>query len=72
MRGFRNIGHFFRVAPWTMRLRLVGGVLLLAFALAMFFTGHIALGAIAAILYVLDLAIVGPAMTYRAARRSRG
>ena len=72
MRGLRNLGHFLRVAPWTMRLRLVGGVALLACALVMFFTGHVVLGVIAAVVYLLDVAIVGPTMTYRAARRHRG
>lgn len=68
MRVFRNLALFLRRAPWIVRLRVTGSVVLLSVAAIMFAVGNPVIGIIAASIYILDLAIVGPILLRRASR----
>lgn len=68
MRLFRNLGLFLRRAPWIVRLRVTGSVVLLSVAVIMFVTGNPVIGVIATGIYMLDLAIVGPMLMRRVSR----
>jgi hypothetical protein len=60
-----NYVSFWKRAPRGLRLHHLAGVVLLLAALVLFAVGETVAGTIAAILYVLDLGLVWPALRAR-------
>lgn len=64
-----NDMRLWRRAPWGLRVRHIAGVMLLLAALVLFAVSDGVAGTIAAILYVLDLGLVWPALRARGSGR---